>query len=88
MKRYAQGRSKPGDIVTYIDGYNKVSKHFKWRAFDFVIVLNGELIWERIPAYEILGAFWKKWTRGKWGGDFLKPNGKPMHDIYHFEDKT
>lgn len=90
FKRYQQGRTKESiekgeKIVTYIDGYTKISKHFKWLAFDFVIVINGELIWNRIPAYETLGAFWRK-LRGKWGGDFFRPNGKPMNDVYHFQD--
>lgn len=85
IKRYAQGRTEPGDIVTYIDGINKTSKHEKWRAFDFVIVINGELIWVHIPQHDRLGAFWKK-LGGKWGGDFLKPDGKSMGDYGHFED--
>lgn len=90
-KRYAQGRTainswtSPGRIVTYIDGVTYHSKHERWRAIDFVIVKLGKLIWHRTLEYDKLGKFWKR-IGGRWGGDFFRPNGKPMNDVGHFED--
>jgi peptidoglycan L-alanyl-D-glutamate endopeptidase CwlK len=76
---YAQGRTKSGEIVTYFDGYQRKSAHQLWRAIDFVVVIDDELVWERTPEYEILGSFWLK-LGGTWGGDFHS-----LNDIYHFE---
>jgi peptidoglycan L-alanyl-D-glutamate endopeptidase CwlK len=78
-KRYAEGRTKPGKIVTYVDGHEKVSYHQKWRAIDFVIVKDGELIWTHVPEYDRLGKFWKK-LGGTHGGDWS------FKDVYHFQD--
>lgn len=79
-KLYAQGRIKPGKIVTYCDGIKKKSFHQLRRAMDFVIVKNGVLIWEYIPEYDILGKIWRE-LGGTWGGDF----DKKFKDIYHFQ---
>ena len=86
LSRYRQGRLLPGKIVTYLDGYNKRSKHQDWKAIDFVLVILGELIWVAHPKYDIAGKIWKR-LGGRWGGDFLKPDGKPMGDYGHFETK-
>ncbi len=87
LKMYAQGRTEPGKIITYCDGFRNVSKHQKWRAFDFVVVVDGKLIWKHIKEYDKLGAFWKK-LGGVWGGDFVSTTGRSLDDCYHFEDKT
>ena len=83
FKRYQQGRTpesiKLGQkIVTYLDGYTKRSKHQDWRAFDFVLVIFGELIWKAHKKYDIAGKIWKR-LGGKWGGDFS------FRDYGHFE---
>ena len=78
VKLYAQGRVKPGKIVTYCDGVKKKSYHQKWRAMDFVIVKDGQLIWHYIKEYDILGKIWKG-IGGKWGGDFK------FKDYFHFQ---
>lgn len=78
VKLYAQGRVKPGKIVTYCDGVKKKSFHQIWRAKDFVIVKDGKLIWKYIPEYDICGKIWKG-LGGIWGGDFK------FKDIYHFQ---
>ena len=78
-KRYQQGRTTPGRIVTFCDGYIKRSKHQDWKAIDFVVVIDDVLIWDDHPHYQTAGRIWKR-LGGKWGGDFDKIN-----DIYHFE---
>lgn len=83
-KRYQQGRLRPGKIVTYCDGYINRSKHQDWKAMDFVVVINGVLIWTECSEYETAGRIWKR-LGGRWGGDFFKPDGKPFRDLGHFE---
>jgi len=77
-KRYAQGRTEPGRIVTYCDGVKKRSAHQDWLAWDIVIIKNGKPIWQRTNDYELLGKFWKE-LGGIWGGDW------ELNDVYHFE---
>lgn len=45
---YAQGRTKPGKIVTYVNGTTSKSKHnYKpARAFDVYAWVNGKVTWE------------------------------------------
>jgi peptidoglycan L-alanyl-D-glutamate endopeptidase CwlK len=45
---YQQGRTKPGEIVTYKDGYEKKSKHnnLPSDAVDVAIILDGKLNWD------------------------------------------
>lgn len=54
---YAQGRTKPGKIVTDCDGVKKVSKHnyTPSKAVDVVIKINGEITWDE-KYYKQLGA--------------------------------
>lgn len=80
---YAQGRTKPGKIVTYATG--KQSKHCLGVAFDIVLMENGKAVWCDaddafiLQAYGLLAAIAKR--RGwKWGGDW-----KRFRDWYHFE---
>ena len=56
---FKQGRTlksgkwvKTGNIVTYLDGFIKKSKHNEWPslAFDIGIILNGELVLD-VPLY-------------------------------------
>ncbi len=57
------------------------SKHLNWLAMDFVIIKNGNPVWERIPEYEKAGEIWEQ-LGGTWGGRWAK-----LNDIYHFEFK-
>jgi peptidoglycan L-alanyl-D-glutamate endopeptidase CwlK len=76
---YQQGRTKPGNIVTYLDGYEKKSKHQLWQAVDIAIIgANGDIDWES-DNYEVLGSYWKS-LGGIWGGDFTA-----LDDRGHFE---
>ncbi len=62
-----------------LDGYTKISNHQRWLAVDVVIVVDGQLVWDRVPEYERLGEFWTE-HGGTWGG-----NWESLNDIYHFE---
>lgn len=44
---YAQGRTKPGPIVTNCDGVNKKSMHnfYPSRAFDFAFIVDKQTCW-------------------------------------------
>ena len=51
---YAQGRTEPGQIVTYVDGVNKKSDHNynPSRAVDLYAWVNGKALWsERYLTY-------------------------------------
>lgn len=69
---YAAGKSQ-------CDGINNKSKHQDWLAIDICLIKDGECVWERVTAYELLGKYWKK-IGGIWGGDW-----ESLNDIYHFE---
>jgi len=79
-KRYAQGRTQPGKIVTNCDGYKKKSKHQNWLAKDIVVMdADNKILWTS-PDYAILGKQWEKQGH-VWGGSWKSPAG----DIYHFQ---
>lgn len=67
---YAQGRTKPGAIVTYIDGVTKKSNHnfSPARALDFCVVISGKVSWEPME-YATAAPYFK--AQGlHWGGDW------------------
>lgn len=75
---YAQGRTKPGNIVTnckYPD-----SPHNWGVAFDFAVIKNGKADWNDISAFNKVGQLGKS-IGLFWGGDFKSFVDKP-----HFED--
>jgi peptidoglycan L-alanyl-D-glutamate endopeptidase CwlK len=69
---YAQGRTKPGQVVTYARGCQ--SWHVAGRAIDVHLLRN-----ETVARLTALGQLCKD-AGGKWGGDFP---GFP--DLVHFE---
>jgi len=58
---YAQGRSKPGPIVTNAKGgqskHNAMDKAAQpcAEAYDLAILENGKLVWEDHPVWQIIG---------------------------------
>ena len=71
---YAQGRTKPGNIVTW----TRKSKHIDGTAFDIAILKNGKITWNP-------GDYTKAGEIGRavglvWGGDFKTSKDRP-----HFE---
>jgi len=79
---YAQGRTKPGSVVTW----TRKSKHIDRKAFDIVVLKDGRASWDvkvdvdgdHIPDYEEAGAIGESCGL-KWGGRFKSP------DRPHFE---
>jgi hypothetical protein len=73
---YAQGRTKPGDIVT--NAKPGQSNHGSGRAFDVIITKNGKEV-EQKSLWNELGKIGKS-VGLRWGGDF-----KSIYDPNHFE---
>jgi len=74
---YAQGRTKPGSIVTNARGGDSV--HNYRMALDFVILVNGKMSWKVDANWMKVVECFKK--RGwKWGGEF-----KSITDYPHLE---
>lgn len=82
-KLYQLGRTKKGKIVTYCDGYKKLSRHQGGRAIDIAILQNGKISWNEKLYQELVDEkvrdLMKKY-KVKWGGDFKK-----FKDFPHFE---
>lgn len=76
---YAQGRSKPGDIVTNARGGQ--SKHNTREAFDCVPMLNGKPQWSDKASYLKMGVIGESvglsWA-GRWSGK--------LKETAHFQD--
>jgi peptidoglycan LD-endopeptidase CwlK len=73
---YAQGRTKPGSIVTQRNGTTKKSNHQSGLAADFAISKGGRITWEDEEFWQYLGHV----ARAKgltWGGDWTSPVDKP-----------
>lgn len=77
---YAQGRTKPGNIVTYAKGGE--SFHNFGVAFDFCPIVNGKTDWNNLELFKKIGTIGKSLGL-EWGGDWLTPKT----DLPHFECK-
>lgn len=73
---YAQGRTKPGKIVTNARGGQ--SNHNHGEAVDFAFVIDGEITWD-VSVYQNVGV-WARTVGLKWGGDW-----KRFKDFPHVE---
>jgi len=67
---YAQGRTKPGLVVTTRDGVTSPSKHnvYPSKALDFAVLVNGKVSWdesEYVPVGEIAESMGFVWG-GRW----------------------
>lgn len=80
---YAQGRTKPGKIVTNAKGGDSI--HQYRCAFDVALEIDGKITWDR-SYYKILGNIGKKlgltWG-GDWDGDGIED--KNDWDLCHFQ---
>ena len=67
---YAQGRTKPGNKVTQIDGVTKKSNHnyYPSRALDFAVSIYGKVSWSPVD-YEPVGTIAKECGL-VWGGNW------------------
>jgi len=73
---YAQGRTKPGKIVTNAKGTQ--SNHTKGIAADLAFVVNGQITWDD-RLYTRIGA-WADAVGLKWGGNWQR-----FKDLPHVE---
>jgi len=91
---YAQGRTKPGKVVTMLDGMNKKSRHNYFPSFavdvvPFDIVRTGK--WLETPKTNQqlaqFGALCEQVAKEmgiadyRWGGRFKKPVDRPHHEL-------
>lgn len=77
---YAQGRTKPGAIVTKADGVKNKSNHQakadgKGWAIDFCPFIGGKLDWNNTKAFKAIGEHIKQTAKHmgipvSWGGDW------------------
>lgn len=74
---YAQGRTKPGKIVTNARGGQ--SNHNKGTAVDLAFVVNGAVTWEE-SLYRKLGKYAQA-VGLKWGGDWKRFKDKPHVEL-------
>lgn len=74
---YAQGRTAKGNIVTNVRYPH--SMHCWGMAFDFAVMVAGQINWNRLDLYDRVGELGKSLGL-RWGGDF-----KTLKDRPHFE---
>jgi peptidoglycan L-alanyl-D-glutamate endopeptidase CwlK len=87
---YAQGRTKPGNIVTRAKGGQ--SMHQYRIAYDCVPIRNGKCVWDASdPAWATVGELGK--AQGlEWGGDWVTFKESPHfqytggHPLSHFQN--
>lgn len=87
-KRYAQGRTEPGKIVTQRDGYKTPSAHQSSLAIDFAImnVERNDFIWEYTDQYRQMGELGEKLGL-EWGFRWYEKGLTSFKDIYHIQYK-
>lgn len=73
---YAQGRTKPGNIVTNATGKSMLSQHQWGIAFDFCRNIKGKEYDDKDKFFEKVAALGKKLGLG-WGGDWISFVDKP-----------
>lgn len=72
---YAQGRTKPGQIVTW----TRKSKHLEGKAFDIAIIKGGKATWN--PAdYKAAGEIGRK-VGLDWGGSWARNKDYPHFQL-------
>jgi len=86
---YAQGRTKPGKVVTW----TMKSKHIEGRAVDLAPYENGKIDWNDLSKFDAIARAMKQAAQelgvpirhgGNWDGDD-KPREKGETDNPHFE---
>ncbi|MGJ3236412.1 M15 family metallopeptidase [Marivirga sp.] len=92
---YSQGRTKPGHIITYVDGVNKKSEHNKKpsNAVDIYGWVNRQATWDKDHLILIAGVILScadelgiifRWG-GNWDGDGEIISDQNFMDLPHFE---
>ena len=72
---YAQGRSRPGRVVTW----TRKSKHVAGKAIDFAALLEGRIVWVPTELYRLIVTAFRQAaselaTDIAWGGDWSPPD--------------
>lgn len=94
---YAEGRTTPGAIKTYVDGVNKKSKHNSTPsdAVDIYAFVNGKASWESKHLCYLAGVIQScavelcvdlRWG-GNWDNDGEIISDQNFIDLPHFETK-
>ena len=92
---YAQGRTKPGNVVTYVDGIKKQSNHNlkPSNAADIYGWVNGQATWDKDHLVFLAGIIMAaanelgivlRWG-GNWDGDGEIISDQNFIDLPHFE---
>jgi len=82
---YSYGRTRPGDIITYLSGGN--SYHNYGLAFDVVEIKDNDALWEN-ENWDKIGRIGKLFDF-KWGGDFAQFKDRPhFHKSYNYNTKS
>jgi len=92
---YAQGRTVPGDIVTYVDGVNKKSNHnyYPSKAVDIYAWVDGRAIWDSRELCYLAGVIIScakelgvnlRWG-ANWDSDGIIITDHDFVDLPHFE---
>lgn len=75
---YAQGRTRPGKIVTNaVAGH---SYHNYGLALDFVPLINKKVAWSRLDLFELVGKEAER-LGFKWGGNFKSIKDRPHIEL-------
>ena len=91
---YQQGRTKPGGIVTYVDGVKKKSKHNELPslAVDIYAYVNGKAVWDKEHLYYLGGVIMtcarQLDIQVRWGANFNQNQNlkdENFYDLPHFE---
>jgi peptidoglycan L-alanyl-D-glutamate endopeptidase CwlK len=87
---YAKGRTEAGQIITWVDGMKKRSRHQDGDAFDIYAFVDGKASWDpkhyEPIARHLQGIAWVEFGVVLiWGGDGLGKN--KVIDLPHFELK-
>lgn len=88
---YAQGRTKPGSVITYADGVRNPSNHQIYKdgygyAVDLYPFINGCVQLENRKALEIIASHIKQTAESMgiavvWGGDWKRPCDPPHFQL-------
>ena len=70
---FAQGRTRPGSIVTWTTH----SRHIGGGAVDYAVMKNGKIDWHDLKPYPVIAKYFKGASRVlkipiEWGGDWKK----------------
>ena len=79
---YAQGRSKPGPVVTYKRGGESKHNRFPSPALDVAFLLaDGSVVWSGLLLSKFARLMKAADARVHWGGDWVKFKDRPHFEV-------